>query len=1062
MLLALLMYMGLQAINAQTTISGVVTGASDGAPVPGATVVAKGVAGVGTITDMDGKFSLKVPANVNILTVSFVGMKSQDVDITGKSTVNVALQSGDVSLNDVVVTAIGIKRDEKSLGYSATKVSSDDLKSKGTSMMNSLQGKIAGVNISSASSGPGGSTKVILRGYSSLSGNNQPLYVVDGVPIDNNSASDSETQGVDFGNRANDINPDDIESMTILRGAAATALYGSRAASGVVMITTKSGKDTKNKINVELSSTTSISNVLRTPQLQNTFGQGWSGHFAYEENGSWGPKFDGKMRLWGTNVDNSRQLKPYVGLSSNMKDFYENGLSLNNSVALSGGNDKASFYASFANITDDGILPTDQDYSKKNSMSLRGSVKGQKLNVSASFNYVKKDVSSIADGNGGQTNSSPTMYEELLQIPRDISIVDLKDYNNKFNNLDNYFTVYANNPYYVLANNKNLYNENRAFGNVSLDYKVNSWITAVWRLGADIADYTSKFTESQFTFREGGFSQTWGKKGNPGWVVEGYGRNQELNSDFLLRFNPKVSEDFTVSGLLGWNLNARKSKVGEMKVTDLEVPDYYSIKNTTGTPIATTTEKQKRITGVYGQADFSYKNYAFLSLTARNDWSSTLPKNHNSYFYPSANFSYVLSDAIPEIKTILPYSKVRASWGMNGKDTDPYKISRSIIPSYVGTSIDNSLKFPINGTNAYEISDVLGNDKLKPEISTEYEFGCDLRFLNNRVGIDFAYYVKTTKDQIYDVPIAATSGYRRQVKNFGTVENKGIELALNLVPIKMGDFRWDFTCTFSNNRNKVLELTDGLDEVELTKAYDVRFVAMKGYPLGVFKGPVAATTADGKTIVNASGFPVAASETGVWGTAEPKYMLGFNNTFSYKGFTLGVVVDSRQGGLMYSGTSDLSIFVGNSTLTTYNERQPFIVPNSVKEVEYTVMENGVPKKLTRYEENDIPMDMTNVSSYYYHTANKLAHRMRVIDRSYVKLRELSLTYKLPRKFFGKLPIDGVDLSVIGRNLLLWTPSDNNMVDPENSSYGNDLNGEFGEFRTGGTSRTISFAVKVRL
>jgi len=1040
-LFAFFALLGVQ-INAQTTITGTVTSAEDGAPVPGATVRAKGFTDVGTITTIDGKYSLQVPNGATALVFSFVGMKTMELPVNG-TVVDAVLQSEDVTVGDVVVTAIGIKRDEKSLGYSATKVSSDDLsKSKSSSVMNSLQGKVAGVVISNTSSGPGGSTKVVLRGYSSIGGNNQPLYVVDGVPINNSTTG---VTGIDFGNRANDINPDDVESMTILKGASATALYGSRASSGVIMITTKSGKGSKNKIKVEVSSTTVISDILRVPQMQNTFGQGWSGLFAYEENGSWGPKFDGKDRLWGTIVSNSRKLKPFVGLENNVKDFYENGLSFNNSVSLTGGNDKTSFYVSYSNLKEDGSLPTASDNNKRNTIALRGSTEGTKFNVSAAFNYIRRNTSSVADGRGGQTGASPTMYEELLQIPRDISIVDLKDYNDPFNNLDNYFTVYAANPYWVLDNSRNLFREDRMFGNIGLDYKITDWMTATWRIGGDIANNASAFNEERSDFTAGGHSATFGKAPNPGWVVERSSYSQEFNSDLLLRISPKLTDDISFNGIVGYNINQRKGKTMQTAVTDLELPNFFNLSNTKGNPTSATAAYERRLYGAFGQADFSYKNFAYLSFTARNDWSSTLPAEANSFFYPGVNVSFVFSDAIPAIADYIPYGKIRASWGKTGNDAPMYSVYPSIVSALAGT-----VQFPVGGVNAYEIGNQLGNNALKPELSTELEFGCDMRFLNNRVGFDFAFYKKTTTDQILAVPISVTSGYSTQVMNFGKVENKGIEFMFNIVPIKTTDFKWDFTWTFSNNRNKVIELTEGLDEVILASAYDVSFVAIPGYSLGVFKGPAVSTDSKGRTIVNASGYPIPATDKEIWGTAESKYVMGFNNSFSYKNFNLGIIFDIRNGGLIYSGSSDLNIFVGNSTQTTFNERQPIIVPNSVR-----LAADGV-----TYIENDIPIDMNSTNAYYYHTQNKISNRLRVYDRSYMKLREVTLSYSLPKSIFGNLPIGGIDISLVGRNLLMWTPAENNVIDPETSSFGNDLSGDFGEFRTPPSART--FAVNLKL
>ncbi|MDP4226252.1 MAG: SusC/RagA family TonB-linked outer membrane protein [Bacteroidota bacterium] len=1055
-LLAWFVFAGLSLLQAQTVqISGTVTGAEDKLPVPGVSVVVKGTT-VGAVTDMDGKYTLKVPATAKTLVFSYVGMKTKEAAINGQSEINVVLESSATTLNEVVVTAIGIKRAEKSLGYSATQVNSDEITKGGDrSMVNSLQGKVAGVSISSASGAPGASTKVILRGYSSIGTSNSPLYVIDGIPIDNgetpvNSQSISggtTSRAVDFGNRANDINPNDIATMTILKGAAATALYGSRAANGIIMITTKSGS-LKQKMKVDVSTGLTLSEPLRIMQMQNEFGTGWNGIDDQTQNGSWGPKFDGKLRAWGNIVDNTQLYKPYVALKNNVKDFFETGKSYDNNIAISGGTDRTTYYLSYNNTNDNGIIPGNKDEYKRNAFTLKGSNKGDKLTSTASINYINKKGRAVTTGQGGADGA--TMWENLLQIPRDLSLVDMKDYNNKFYNIDNFFTPYATNPYYALNENSNDYNEDRVIGNLNLNYKFNDWLSAEYRLGGDILNSQRKDWVAIAIPSAGSWNDLRGVQKVTGSVEELAYYGREITSDFLITTSNHFTDDFAVNSAWGYNVNERYNKQEYARVKQLDIPYFYNLSNSSKSPYTSTDIYQKRLYGVYGQVDMSYKDFLFLTVTGRNDWSSTLPKNKNSFFYPGLNAGFVFSDVLPDaLKNIISYGKLRGSWGKTGNDAPPYSVY-SVFPQTSLRLDYGYLNFPLSGVNAFSIGNQMGNSGLKPEISSEWEAGAEMKFFNNRLGIDFTYYDKTTNNQIYAVPIPPSSGYTSQVMNFGKIQNKGIELLVTVTPVKTSDFGWDLSLNFSNNRNKVLSLTSGLDKIVLANAYDVDFVAVKGQPMGVFQGPVPMTDDQGHVVVDSKGFPKSAADKGIYGNAQAKYLMGITNQLKYKNFGLSCTFDIRQGGLIYSGTAELSYFVGNTTQSTYNDRQPFIVPNSV-------VDDGT----GHYIANTTPIDMSKTTDYYYHTSNLTIERNLVLDRSYVKLREVVFTYDLPQSLIKKLPvIKGLTLGIVGKNLLLWTPKSNNFIDPETTTYGNDLAGDFGEFR--GLPSVRSYGANLRV
>lgn len=1042
-------------VYAQKTINGTVTSAADGTTLPGVSVVVKGTT-IATVTDIDGKYVLNnVPDDASALVFAFMGMKTQEVALSG-TIVDCALEKEDVTLDEVIVTALGLTRSEKTIGYSATNVDGEDFeKNSSVNVMNSLQGKVAGVAVTSGGGSPGASTKVIIRGYSSVSGNNNPLYVVDGVPIDNSTRTGAN-DGLDFGNRGNDINPNDIESMTILKGAAATAQYGPRGANGVIMITTKKGKLNQG-LNVSINSAFTTSDILRTPQMQNTFGQGWSGHWADDENGSWGPKMDGEVRAWGKVYDNSQQIKPFSPAEYNMYEFYDYGTQLDNSVSVSGGDDVSTFYLSYGNSTIDGVIPTDVDSYDKNTIRVNAKRNGDRINVSASTSYVRTDGSLVPDGWGG-SNSAANLYSELLQIPRDFSIVDFKDYqNNPFNSLDYFYTPYAFNPYFSLNENQANFYENRFYGNVTFELKITDWLNFSYRPGVDVSSLGVKQWEAIMTFSpESPYSGDVVTE-NPGYVREETRLTTEINQDFILAAN-KTFGDFNVNGLLGYQTYQRDYKRLTSEVNSLVIPYFYDLGNTDSNKDTETYTFQKRMYGMFGQAELGYKDFGTLTLTGRQDYSSTLPADNNSFFYPSASLAIIVNNIVPAIDDFAKLFKVRASWGQAGNDADPYLIDPVMASANVWIPFGD-IAFPLGGIGAFEKGNVIGNPELKPEITTEQEVGLALNLFDNRVNFDVALYNRITDGQILQVVIPASSGFSHQVINFGEVQNKGLELLATVVPVRTNSFEWAVTVNYTNNTNEVLDLPGDQTELVIQRAYDVEMVAIEGQPLGIIRAPEYLTDEEGRVIVNGTtGIPLSTTEKTNIGDIQDDFILGLTNTLSFKGLSFGFTIDTRQGGYMYSGTADLHYFVGNATQSTFNERQPFIIPNSVKENPYYDESDA---NSDMYVENDVPITMQNINAFYYHSTNAASNRDRVIPRSYTKLRNVSLSYDIPTKLLANLKIKGLSVGVSGNNLLLWTPTENNFVDPESTSFGNDLSGAFGEFRTGPTIRSFTGNVRIR-
>jgi len=1047
-LLACLLLVGFGLVNAQSkSIAGKVISADDGQPVIGATVKVKGST-VGTITGTTGEFKINLPENAKTLVISYVGMVT--VDVEAKNGVIVSLKSDSKMIDEVVVTAIGVSRSQKGLSYSVAQVNSEEIIRGGDrSALNSLQGKIAGVSISSSSGAPGASSRVVLRGYSSIGGSNEPLFVVDGVPINNGAPGSTSLKGsYDFGNRINDINPNDIASVSVLKGASASALYGSRAANGVILITTKSGSQT-DKLKVEIVSNTSFSSPLKIYDTQNVFGQGWSSSHELIENGSWGPKMDGTQRLWGNMVDNQQQFKPFAAQKSNVLDFYDLGQTYNNSIAISGGKDKATFYTSYSNIYDDGILPTNVDHYKRNAFTMKGSVKGGVITTSAQFNYINKKVSASQGGQGY------SVYNNLLQIPRDFSIVDFKDYKSTFNNLDNYYTPYSIvNPYYTLAEDGNTINEDKVFGNVSIEANLLKWLKATVKVGEDFSNYQS-LTWRAIT-KPQGFNAS--STQEPGSVDRVTSYTNEFNVDGYLTFSPRISESISMNGIAGFNVNSRESKTLGVGVIGLDLPFFYELTNSSSTPTVTPGYSQRRLVGAYFQTDIAYNNYLFLNAGFRNDWSSTLPKDANSFMYPTIGLSLVMTDAFPITKEIFSFAKLRASYGMTGNDPDPYSLL-SVYPKSLITYPFGELSFPLNGMNAYEVGNTIGNPTLKPELTREFEIGGDLRFFNNRLGIDVTYYKRNTTNQILLVPIAHSSGYASQWMNLGNVENKGLELLVNVTPVKTKSFEWNASITFSNNRNNVVELSPLLEKVSLGGLTTMGFFASVGKPLGYYEGTVAEKDPNGNIVVDANGLPVASATKEVLGYAQADFMMGLTNSLTYKDFSMSFVFDIRKGGLIYSRTADVNYFVGNAPQTLYNDRNPFIVPNSVQKVPLYDATGAVVG--TDYIENRTPIAAEKICDYWNNGGSDM-DKTWLLDKSNIRLRELVIGYSIPKKILAGKFISGINLSLIGRNLLLFTTKDNRFVDPESSSFGNNIAGEFGEFSSSPSVRNIGFSLKVTL
>ncbi len=1050
LLLFAILAVTVSSLAADRTVRGQVVSAGDNEPVIGASVRVLGT-NLGVSTDINGQFLFtNVPPTAKYVMVSYVGMSTQEVPIVWDHEMTIALSLKSEMLEEVVVTALGITRSEKSLGYSATQVGAAEIeRAQTTNAMQALSGKVAGLSVQTVSSTPGSSTNVTIRGIGSINGSNQPLYVIDGVPMDNNSFSSNGNQMSTGG--ISSLSPDDIASMTVLKGAAATALYGSRASNGVIMITTKSGQkgDGKN-YTITYSGNVVASRVTLLPEMQNEFGQGWDGGQTYIENGSWGPRLDGSELVYGPIYNNSQLNHIYSAKKNNMKDFFDTGWSQNHSVAISGVSKDQSmtYYTSYTYTDNNGPFPGAYDTYRRNAFSFRGSYQPEKwLKISSSVNYASYRTKMIPQYQG------MSVIDGLLEFPRDISVVDLKDTSNPFNTPQAYYTPYGiTNPYWALENNYDEINGNQTFGKLQVDIKPIDALTLSYRFGFNYSNYDNKFGIPQVEIDASLLNNTYGydytAQDDEGEVYAYYRRANELNHDFLANYTNKFLEQrLDVSVTAGVTINERNYTYMSGQTNNLSIyTGFWQLSN--GSSITSLAEGQmkRRQVGLYGDVNVGWDDYVFLGVTARNDWSSTLPKDHRSYFYPGVTLSGIFSKFIPKNEWFT-FGKVRLAYGKTGADASPYYTSTNFIQAYNSCYYTSpTISFPISGVNSFMASATAGSTALKPEMTSEFEAGLNMRFVDNRIELDAAFYNRITKDQIFTLPVDPSTGYSYQVVNFGKVRNRGVELMLNLTPVLTKDFRWDLSINWAKNWNKVLSMPESLEgglvqiaSYATTGKEDVRMYAEVGKPLGTYYTYMNQYVTDpespyyGALIVDEYGQPVLGNDLEYTGmNMNHKWTGGITTSFSAFGFTLSGTVDIRYGGYMFTRTADLMYFTGNGTLSTYNHREPFVIPNSVvKNADGTYSENTTPIYLTD----------DSMQSYYSSTSSGLGGMASMINRTYAKLRNISLTWQVPQKWVRAAQLSQVDLTLYGNNLYTWRHKSNLYCDPETATY--TANGDIG-------------------
>ncbi len=1021
--LSILLFMGTLVANAQTkAITGTVTSSEDGLPIPGVSVSVKGTT-LGTVTNIDGEYSLQVPADAQNLVFSFVGMTTQEIGIANQTEINVVMQPQTIGVEEVVVTAFGISREKKALGYASSEVTSDQLVQKSEpDVLRAMDGKVAGVEIRSTGGAPGSAARITIRGNTSFSGDNQPLFVVDGIPYSNDfvSTTDMSTSGGAYGSGLGTLDPNDIESTTILKGAAAAALYGSRAKNGVVLITTKSGSSRPKGFSVSVSSSVNIEEISSFPDYQNKYGNGSEFNYS-NSNGSWGPAFDTRDSIptwnsvyadvigWGDQI-------PYVAQPNNVKDLFDTGVSFENSLNVSGGTEASTYNLTVSDSRNDSYIPH-SDFNRS-SISVGGSTKlGDKFTALGTLSYSQTEQNGSIFGNNQASNGyGASSFARSLWLGRTWI---MRPYTNPLTggplqpNGDQF-----DNPLWSWEHNQIITDMKRVNGSVKLDYDFTDWLNISYRFG-----FNTFIQNRSETVDIGSRATEFGKKG--GITEDGY-QKTEIESQLFLNFNKKINDDFKVTGLLGINHNQRKTDRQAYRGYTFIVPDIFDIDNTEDVITMGGDYTLRRLFGVLGEATFSYRDYAFLTVRGRNDWSSTLPVGNNSYFYPAVDGSFIFTDALNMESDILSYGKIRASWGKVGLDADPYMV-RDVY----------ALGTPFMGQSYLYTPDVAFDPNLGPEYKEDYEVGAELNFFKDRIKTDVALYRSLSTDQIYPVFVPASSGYTQTYTNVGELENKGIEVAVNAKVVDGNNFEWDTRITYSANKN-IVNSINGVDSlVYVSQLFgDPASALIVGESYGVFYGSRAARDDEGNFLIDPStGFIIEAQDQGIVGDPNPDFMLGFSNSLSFKGLTLSFLLDLKYGGDLYSN-SIVSMLGRGVTQDTEDRERTMVIPGVYGDAT-TIKPILDGSGSTIPNTTEISYNDQYFTSGFSTFAINSYSEFQVYDATTFRLREISLGYDIPRNLLRKTPINAINISATARNLWYFTPNipKHTNFDPEVSTYG---------------------------
>lgn len=1040
--------------DAQRMIKGRVTD-KNGDPVIGANVVAKGTT-VGTITDVDGNYSLSVPEGVSTLIMSYTGYNAQEINLGASNMVDVAMEEG-VLLQETVVTALGIKKEEKALVYAVENVKTQDLvESRETNLVQALAAKAAGVQITGSAGTAGASSFITIRGLSTLDGNNQPLFVVDGMPVDNSQnrsgGGDASVASVAYSNRMIDIAPENIESMTVLKGAAATALYGSQAGNGAIIITTKRAKEKTNKVNVDFSSSLGFTQVSQLPELQSTFAQGFNKAYngpSTRRSASYGPAIDtlrynaSAPNNWdknGTIVGKSNPAGGAAVQAHNPYDFFRTGVTLSNSIGVSTGGDNFGIRFSFGHLTESGIVPNNTF--KRINFGINADTKfWDKFNLGITAKYIRSGGTRIEQG----SNVSGVMLGLLRTTPTFDNTNGLDDAANNpaaytfsngtprgYRGLNGAGSSTYDNPYWTVNNNPLEDRVDRIIGSFNLNYDINKWLALTWKPGVDY------YTDNRFQY----FS-IYSAAAPAGRIILDNYLNTILNNDVFLTAKTKLTDKIGATLLVGHNL--RQNTTDRTKITGdgLVVPGFNDISNVNSS-VPFQGNLHERIRGVYTTLDLDFNNWLYLNGTFRNDKVSTLPIQNNSFNYYSAGVAIDVLGALNYQSDVFNFAKIRASYGKVGLGSAIfYATTNTYTKGSFADGWTDGISFPYRGIPSFTQSDVLANPDLRPEFQTTTEFGTNLKFLKNRIDLDFTYYDKLSDDIIISAPIANSTGAARRIINAGSISNKGIELSLDLVPVKSKNFAWSIGGTYTKNTNEVLALAPDVDAVFLGGFEGSSVRAVKGIPFGSIFGFGFYHDANGAVVIGADGFPVADPNERAFKSSLPDFTVGIRNSLSWKGFSVSALLDIKKGGYMWNGTRSALYFFG-----THQETADLRYKNKV--FEGNVAETDANGELVLYDHDNnkatpnIPktkgantksvlideswLANGNANGFFGNNTEDFIEKT-----DWVRLRDLTFGYKFAPDCLKKMKMQYLGLSLSGRNVFLKTPYKG--VDPETNLYG---------------------------
>lgn len=1030
------------------TITGTVRSKDDAEALPGVSILIKGTTR-GTVSDIDGRYELIAPSNA-VLVFSYTGFSTIEEAVNGRRIIDLELTTDVLKLNEVVVTAVGISRGQKALGYSVERVDAEKVQQTSEpDVLRSLSGKVPGVNIIGSSGVPGSATRITLRGNRSFFGNNQPLIVVDGIPYNNetngvNASSNGQLSGGGaYASRFADLDPNNIESINVLKGGAAAALYGIRAANGVLLITTKTGssKATKKGLEVTYSSSAALENIANIPDYQNTYGTGTGFVFAFS-NGSWGAPFKGavpyptidSIPMWAAygnafaNLRGKRHV--YQAYPNNVKDFFETGMVLENSLTMAGGTNKSSLIATVSKLDQTGYIPNSGF--KRFNLSLGGNTTlDNGLIISSNLAF----TNSVQEGPPGGANNAvgnASAFGRTMFLGRNWPLQELP-YEDPTTRGSVFFLPVgsATNPYWSTEHDGFSSNVNRVVASLGASYNLTDWLSATYKIGVN--NYSQNDKE---WFRPGSRGA-----GGIGQVAEGTTVFTEIESNFLLSATTQLNPNFGLKAVIGHNLNQRTFNEQRFRGQGMVNFDILDLDNTSNVIPFGGDYERRRLYGVFTDLTLDYRGFAFLNFTGRNDWSSTLPTESRSFFYPGVNGSLIFTDALKMNSSVLNYGKIRASWATVGNDAPAYAlqpiyfINLGNSTNAVGSIRQND--FPFRGLSAATLSNTAADPNLKPEFTQSIEVGTELKFFTGRIGLDLTYYKTRTTDQIGRLSLPTTSGFSNLLTNFGILDNEGIEVGLSLDPLRSEKgVNWNIYTTFTHNKNIVKELAPGLDEIEIQGLFagNVTPVLRPGLPYGVIRGTVSQRDEEGNLLIDPSnGQLITALQPDIIGDPNPDFILGLTNTFSFRGLTLNVVVDYRHGGDIFSGTTQQ--MMGRGVLKDTEKREmSYIIPGflgdpNTNQALRDERGNKIP--------NTIQVEMNDL--FFGNSFAVLGNEeWSVFDATTIRIREVSLGYTLPKSLLQRTPIGSLRISLTGRNLWYRAPNfpKSSRFDPETSTFGN--------------------------